>query len=83
MGYKMGYEMRAAAPLLGLLPLPHWCPHSGRGRADDVGSAYHTVPMTSVRPWAPMARSGRSAGGCIRHGVSQTDHIGGAGDGVN
>ena len=22
MGYKMGYEMRAAAPLLGLLPLP-------------------------------------------------------------
>ena len=92
MGYKTGYEMRAAAPLLGSLTLPRRCPRSDRGqcpphRADDlgqtVGSAHHTAPMTSVRPWASTTRSGRSAGGCIRHGVSQTDHIGGAGDGVN
>ena len=63
MGYKTGYEMRAAAPPPGSLTLPPPVP-----LGQTVG-IYH--------------RSGRSAGGCIRHGVSQTDHIGGAGDGVN
>ena len=62
---------------------PCQCPHSGRGRADDVGSAHHAAPMTSVRPLASTTRSGWAAGGCIRHEVSQTDRIGGAGDGVN
>ena len=31
MGYKTGYEMRAAAPLLGSLTLPRRCPRSDRG----------------------------------------------------
>lgn len=38
---------------------PCQCPHSGRGRADDVGSAHRVAPVPSVRPWSSTARSGR------------------------
>ena len=72
MGYKTGYEMRAAAPLLGSLTLPRRCPRSDRGqcpphRADDLGL---TVVIYNVeREGPPVSRThsahrGGQAAGC-------------------
>lgn len=69
MGYKTGYEMRAAAPLLGSLTLPRRCPRSdrghlphgaGRGKSDLLRHSRHRAAGQSGHP-SPAGRGQRAA----------------------